>query len=147
MILDDLGLLRGDGSAGAISDTEAGVVDATDRDATTGQIVLDIKKTGKNGIPVVVITDPALVAATYDRQFVVTIQASDSLSDWTLGTHMDVVATFPATSATIADAIVTMVRRVHTQKRYLRSVITRSVTGTNGTCDFLIFITHGLMDT
>jgi len=138
MILDDLGLLRGDGSNGHIEDTEAGVVDATDRAAVTGQIVLDIKKTGKNGIPVVVITDTEEAG---DRDFQVTIEADDDLN---FGTA-EVVATFPEFAPDDTESKL-MVRRIHTDKRYIRSVITRTTTGTDGWVDALIFVGHQLMN-
>jgi len=140
MILDDLGLMRGDGSSPTISTTEAGYNSLT-RHAGTGRAVIPVYKTGKNGIPVVGLFKPSGV--TLDRGFVVTIEACDAVA---FASDVDVVATFPVTDVT-SPVAATMIRRVHTQKRYLRSVITCTVAGSTGTADFLIFVTEGLMDT
>ena len=138
MIIDQLGLLRADGSSPIVSVTEDGSVILT-KDATTGKRVLDIRKTGQAGLPVVVITKRD-TGTSGDKVLTVTIEASD-----TLASGYEIVATFPGIAWNTADAL--MVRRVHTQKKYLRSVIT--LTGTTGTntVDFLIVIGHALMGT
>lgn len=141
MLIDELGLLRADGSAPSVTATEAGATSLT-RDATTGKAVVEIKKTGKDGIPVAVIA-AADGGTSNDKSAVVTIEAANELA---FNVTNEVVATFPA--QTYADTTEKfMVRRVHTQKRYLRSVIT--VSGSNGTFsrDYTVFITTGQMNT
>ena len=141
MLIDALGMLRADGSSPRISDTEAGSISLT-RDATTGKVVIEIRKTGKNGLPIVVMADPDTGTST-DKSAVVTIEAANELA---FDTTQEVVATFPAvTYADLTEKF--MVRRVHTAKKYLRSVITFA--GANGTLtrDFVIVIGHALMNT
>jgi len=129
-------MLRADGSAPAIESTEAGSTSLT-RDTASGKVVLDIRKTPMKGLPVVVMSK---LTGITNRSFVVTIEASAALdSGW------GVVATYPAVNA---DGQAFMVRRVHTQLRYLRSVITVTDGGTPaGNGDFLIVIGQDLMDT
>ena len=140
MIIDSLGMLRADGSSPRVGDTEAGSVSLT-RDATTGKVVLDIRKTPQRGLPIVVLTDDDTGTST-DKTLTVTIEAADELA---FNVTNEVVATFPAVSHGAKATL--MVRRVHTQKRFLRSVIT--LAGTTGTIavDFLIFIGHSWMNT
>jgi len=141
MLLDALLLLRGDGSAPAVTATEAGSTSLT-RDATTGKAVIQVKKTGKDGIPVVVLA-AADTGTSTDKAAVVTIQAANELA---FDVTHETVATFP--SQLFSDTTAKfMVRRVHTQKRYLRSVITLS--GSNGTFsrDYLIFVGTAAMNT
>ena len=138
MIIDALGLLRADGTSPTITATEAGYTLLT-RHAATGKVVLDIRKTPQKGLPIVVVS--TLVGIT-NRSFVVTIEAANELA---FDTTKEVVATFPAVAVT---GLAFMVRRIHTQKQYIRSVIT--VTdggGPAGTGDFLIYIGHALMNT
>lgn len=132
MIMDELGLLRGDGSSPEVSATEAGATSLT-RDATTGKVVLDVRKTGKDGLPIVAITGDDSGTST-DKTAVLTIEASSDLAF----TSPEVVATFP--TVTHGDNGTLMVRRVHTQLQYLRTVVT--VAGSDGTIgvDFLVFI-------
>ncbi|MGW8177226.1 MAG: hypothetical protein ACWGQW_00295 [bacterium] len=139
MIMDDLGLLRGDGSAPGVSATEAGSVSLT-RDATTGKVVLDIRKTGKDGLPIVCITGDDGGTST-DKTLTLTIEAADELA---FDTTDETVATFPAVSH--GDTGTLMVRRIHTQKQYIRTVITAA--GSDGTIDvdFLVFVGHELMN-
>lgn len=140
MLIDELGLLRGDGSSPAVTATEAGSVSLT-RDATTGKVVIDIRKTGKDGIPIVAITGDDGGTST-DKTLTLTIEAANELA---FDTTDEVVATFPA--VTHGDTGTLMIRRVHTQKRYIRSVITAA--GSDGTIsvNFIIFIgVSGLMN-
>ena len=140
MIIDSLGMLRADGSSPRIGDTEAGSVSLT-RDATSGKVVLDVRKTPQRGLPIVVLTDDDTGTST-DKTMAVTIEAANELA---FDTTNEVVATFPAVSHGALATL--MVRRVHTQKKYLRSVIT--LAGADGTIavDFLIFIGHSWMNT
>ena len=140
MIIDSLGMLRADGSSPRIGATEAGSVSLT-RDATSGKVVLDIRKTPQRGLPIVVLTDDDTGTST-DKTMTVTIEAANELA---FDTTNEVVATFPAVSHGAKATL--MVRRVHTQKKYLRSVIT--LAGADGTIavDFLIFIGHSWMNT
>jgi len=141
MIIDALGMLRYDGSSPDLGTaTEDGSVTLT-RDGTTGKVVIMINKTGKNGIPIVVVTDDDTGTST-DRTLTVTIEAADELA---FDTTQEVVATFPV--VTHGASATLMVRRVHTQKKYLRSVIT--LANSNGTMavDFMVFIGTGLMNT
>jgi hypothetical protein len=140
MLLDDLVSLREGGTSPRVTATEAGSVSET-RDATTGKMVAQVNSTGKDGIPIIVIADPD-TGTSNDKSVVVTIEAADELA---FDTTQEVVATFPA--ITYADLTAKfMVRRVHTAKKYLRSVITLS--GSNGTFsrDFTIFIGTGAMN-
>lgn len=138
MVIDSLLLLRADGSSPRVTATEAGST-SLDKDATTGKRVVAVNKTGKDGIPVVVVNDADSGTST-DKAVVVTIEASDA----TAFSTPEVVATFPSVGHGAAANL--MVRRVHTQKKYLRSVCTLS--GTNGTysVDFLIFLGTAIMN-
>jgi len=141
VLVDALGLLRADGSAPSVSTTEAGSTSLT-RDATTGKVVIQINKTGKDGIPICVLAAADSGTST-DKTATVTIEAANELA---FNATNEVVATFPA--QTYADKTAKfMVRRVHTQKTYLRSVIT--VAGSNGTIgrDYLIFAGTAAMNT
>ena len=137
-ILDEQLRLRDGGSGPRVTATEAGL-GSTTRDATTGQAVIDISKTGYAGVPIFVVTDLD-TGTSNDKTVVCTIQASD-LADF--GSGVEVVATFPV--VTHGDAGIAMVRRIHTQKKYIRSVLT--LAGSNGTfsVDFKIFVGTGLM--
>ena len=139
MIVDNLGLLRGDGSSPAVTATEAGSTSLT-RDGTTGKVVIQINKTGKDGIPIVVV-NAADGGTSTDKAVVVTIEASDALNF----SSPEVVATFPSVAHGAAAGL--MVRRIHTQKKYIRSVCTLS--GSNGTYSvvFFIFIGTSLVNT
>ena len=147
MLLDEKGILRGAltgvtaPTTPRVTATEDGVV-LTTMNATTGQAVVEIKKTGKNGIPVVVITDDDTIdCCAVTNYLVCTIEACDSL-DFS-STVVDTVATFPKVSSASGPTL--MVRRIHTDKRYIRSVITATLDG-NISIDFLIFISTGMMD-
>lgn len=132
MIMDELGILRGDGSAPGVTATEAGATSLT-RNATTGQAVLDIRKTGVDGLPVVAITGDDGGTST-DKTATLTIEGASDLAF----TSPEVLATFPA--VTHGDEGTLMVRRIHTQLQYIRTVVT--VAGSDGTIsvDFLVFI-------
>jgi hypothetical protein len=138
MLIDEQGMLRADGSSPRVTATEAGSTSLT-RDATTGKVVVPIYKTAQKGLPIVCINDADIETST-DKTLTVTIEASDALNF----SSPEVVATFPAVSHGAGANL--MVRRVHTQKRYLRSVIT--LAGSNGdiSVDFLIFIGTGAMN-
>ena len=140
MIIDQLGMLRADGSSPRVTDTEAGPT-SLDRDATTGKVVLDIRKTGQAGLPIVVLTDDD-TGTSSDKTLTVTIEAADELA---FDTTNEVVATFPAVSHGAKGTL--MVRRVHTQKQYLRSKITLAGTDGDISVDFMIVIGHALMNT
>jgi hypothetical protein len=136
MLVDNLGILRGDGSNGTITATESGATSLS-ADATTGKRVIPINKTGRCGIPVAMVYT---ASNTSGRTWTVTIEACDAAN---FGNGVvDTVATFPAVTADGSDI---MIRRIHTQKKYIRSVIT----GTGGTGSFnaFIFVTAGAMNT
>ena len=137
MLVDNLLILRGDGTSSAIDNTEAGH-DSVTRDGDTGRAVIAVNKTAKKGIPVGAI----LNLTTGDRVWTITIEACD-LEDFSSGN--EVVATFPSVVSSGSDDF--MVRRVHTQKKYLRSVVTQSVADNSGGCDPFIFLGIGLMAT
>jgi len=133
-IKDDLLKLRSGGTTEEVTATEAGSITLT-RDATTGKVVVQIDKCPEGGIPIEVICD-ADTGTSSDKTMIVTIEASDSLA-----TGYIVVATFP--TMTFADtAAIRFVRRIATQKKYLRSVIT--VAGSNGTISRAIEILVGV---
>lgn len=139
MLIDALGMLRAGGTTngGAIDATEAGH-DSKTRVAATGQAVIQIDKTAKKGLPVVAVYDADGITT---RSAVLTIEACD-LENFSSG--VEVVATFPAVAATGKDV---MIRRIHTQKKYIRSVITITDSGSPaGTHNFLVFAGIGLMN-
>lgn len=127
MILDYNLRLRDGGTTTLVTDTEAGTTTTLSRVATTGQSVLDIKKTGRiRGLACVVVHGTGEYTTTGDT-FVVTIEAS-AYEDFD-GNDEEVICTFPAlveTGSTKAIAANIMVRRFFTQKRYIRSVLTAS---------------------
>lgn len=138
MLFDDLLKLREGGSSPRITATEAGSVSLT-RDATTGKVVIPINKTPAKGLAIVAINDADTGTST-DKVLTLTIEASDALaSGWAT------VATFPVyTHGAIAANLV--VRRIATQKKYVRSVIT--LAGTNGTIsmDLIILVANQVME-
>jgi len=137
MLIDSLNMLRADGTSPRVTSTESGATSIT-RNATTGQAVIDVRKLGLKGVPIVVITDDDTSDChSEDDGQTVTIEASDTVGFSTT----EVVATFPKVLAQASGT--TMIRRIHTQYRYLRSVITTS-SGTPSV-DFLIFISNGQM--
>ena len=122
----------------AVTTTQAGWTTLT-RDTGTGRIVVQIDKCPATGIPIEVLAT-ADTGTSSDKTMIVTIEASDELaSEWI------VVATFP-TITYATTAAVRFVRRVATQLKYLRSVIT--VAGSNGTISrfFEISVGIGLVD-
>jgi hypothetical protein len=135
MILDDLLKPRDGGSSPAVTATEPGATSLTP-DATTGKVVVQVDKMPAEGLPIVVV-NAADTGTSTDKTAVVTIEASD-----TLDSGYAVVATFPTYSHGCAAG--KSVRRVSTQKKYIRSVIT--VAGSNGTIsiDFGIFVGIGM---
>lgn len=119
--------------------TEAGVTSLT-RDGTTGQVVVEIDKCPEGGIPIEVIAS-ADTGTSNDKTHTVTIEGSDALAF----TTKSVCATFPSTTYA-STAAVRMVRRIATQYKYIRSVIT--LTGSNGTMSrfYEINVGVGLID-
>lgn len=131
-VKDELLQLKTGGAA--VTATEAGWITET-RDGTTGQIVIQVNKCPMGGIPIEVLAT-ADTGTSSDKTMIVTIEASDTLASGYI-----VVATFP--TLTFADtAAARMVRRIATQKKYIRSVIT--VAGSNGTISRLFTITVGV---
>jgi len=119
MIKDDLLKLKT--AVTAVTATEAGWTTET-RDATTGQKVIQVNKCPAEGIPIEVIATIDTGTENGNGTMIVTIQASD-----TLATGYITVATFPTiTQATAMRPAFRMVRRIATQKKYIRSVITVS---------------------
>ena len=128
MILDANLRLRDGGTTVLVANTEAGTTTTLSRVATTGQSVIDIRKTPVlRGLAIVVVNTAGVYTTTGDT-FVVTIQAAIDGDEDFAGT-LETIATFPSfpeTGATKVIAANIMVRRIHTQKRYLRSVLTAS---------------------
>jgi len=125
-------------AAAAVTSTDAGWTTLT-RDSTTGKIVVQIDKCPMGGIPIEVIA-AADTGTSTNKTMLVTIEASDELaSEWIT------VATFPSITYATTTAV-RFVRRVATQLKYLRSVIT--VAGDNGTISriFEIHVGIGLVD-
>lgn len=112
-------------TATPVTTTEAGWTTLS-RDGTTGQVVVQIDKCPEGGIPIEVVATADTGTLADNGTHVVTIEASDTLASGYI-----VVATFPTiTQATAAkQAALRMVRRIATQKKYLRSVITRAAAG------------------
>ncbi len=121
-MLDALLAMREGGSVPAVTATEAGVTSLT-RDATTGQAVVQIDKLALPGLAVV-LTHKADTGTSSDKTLTTTIEESD-----VLGSGWATIATFPAISH--GAAANKMVRRISSQKKYLRSVITGA--GSDGT--------------
>lgn len=119
---DALLAMREGGSSPAVTATEAGSTSLT-RDATTGKVVVQIDKLAAQGLAVVV-TNAADGGTSTDKTLTVTIEESD-----VLGSGWATITTFPAISH--GAAANRMVRRISSQKKYLRSVITAA--GANGT--------------
>ena len=141
MLIDELVMLRGDGSSPRVDATEDGSTSLT-RDAGTGKAVVQINKTPKKGIPIVVVHDADTNSPTSnDREIVVTIEAADELD---FNVTDELVATFPA--VTFGASAGLMVRRIHTDKKYIRSVLTASGSNNTISVDFLIFAGIGLMN-
>lgn len=136
MIIDKLGVLRE--ATAAVTGTEAGH-NSTVRDGSTGRAVIPVDSTGYCGLPIVVITSDDSGTSS-DKTLTVTIEASDAEA---FGSGVETVATFPAVKH--GDKGTLMVRRIHTGKKYIRSVITGA--GSDGTIgvNFLIFVSHGYM--
>lgn len=135
MLLDYLLRLRDGGTTTLVDDTEAGTTTTLSRVAITGQSVIDIRGTpALRGLAIVVVNTTGEYTTTADT-FVVTIQAADEEDfDGGAGT-IDTVATFPSfpeTGSTKAIAANIMVRRFHTRKRYLRSVLAASASLATG---------------
>ena len=119
MVLDDLLKLKT--AITAVTATENGWTTLT-RDDTTGQVVVDISKCPMGGIPIEVIYTIDTGTEGGAGTMIVTIEASDTLASGYI-----VVATFPTiTQATAMRPAGRMVRRIATQKKYIRSVITVS---------------------
>ena len=124
----------------AVTATEAGWTTLT-RDDTTGQVVVDISKCPLGGIPIEVLATADTGTLAAGGTMIVTIEASDTLASGYI-----VVATFPTITqaTTTTQAAIRMVRRVATQKKYLRSVIT--VAGGDPSRFFTITVGVGLVD-
>ena len=138
MILDDLLKLRSGGSAPLVTATENGPTSLT-RDGTTGKVVVQINKMPADGLPVIVLA-AADAGTSTDKSLAVTIEASDTLASGYVQ-----VASF--TAQTYADKTAKkMVRKIATQMKYLRSVITAA--GSNGTIsrDYKIYLGIGEVD-
>lgn len=139
MVLDEQLRLRDGGSAGTIDDTEAGTTTTLSRIATTGQAVLDIRKTPVlRGLAIVVHNTAGVLTTTGDT-VVVTIEGSN---DEDFASGVETLITFPTCPETGSSAVVAAniaVRRLNTRKRYVRSVITMSAAMATG-MDFGIFI-------
>ncbi len=135
-VKDELLKLKADGAA--VTSTDAGWTTLTE-DTTTGKIVVQIDKMPMGGMPVEVLATIDTNAASA-ASIVITIEASDELaSEWIT------VATFP--TITYADtAALRMVRRVATQLKYLRSVITIDAGGGSTSRFYTITIGIGLID-
>lgn len=135
MILDYNLRLRDGGTTVLVTNSEAGTTTALSRVATTGQSVLDIRKTPRlRGLACVVTNTAGLYTTTGDT-FVVTIEASNDADFDGGGITVETVATFPSLAETGATAVIAanvMVRRFSTQKRYLRSVLVASAALSEG---------------
>jgi hypothetical protein len=153
MLLDKLGILRGDGGSPVINGVTEDGYNSTTREPDTGQAVIAVYKTGKNGLPIVAAYKTGKGGSGQDNTYTLTIEACDAEA-FDDGKE-EVVATFPtvATPATADAEKGLFVRRVHTQKKYLRTVITGAGGGEGGaprpnygSIDYLVFITEGQMD-
>lgn len=143
MAYDELMRLREGGSSPRVTATEAGATSTT-RDATTGKVIVDIGAGGTphEGLAVDAIADADTGTST-DKTLTLTIEACDSA---TFASGEVTVATFTAQSYSDTAAKF-MRRRIHTDKRYLRSVITAA--GSNGTIsrEYKIYVTNVGMET
>ena len=124
----------------AVTTTEAGWTTLARH--TTGQIVVQIDKCPMGGIPIEVVAAADSGNGTTGTH-IVTIEASDELaSEWI------VVATFPTLIQTAAanKLAFRFVRRVATQLKYLRSVITRVAGDGTMSRNYTISVGVGLID-
>lgn len=147
MILDQLLRLRDGGSAVDTKTTtpEVGVITLPQG---SGAAVVPINKTALRGLAVVVINTLPVDTGTVtgEATFIVKIESSDEL-DFVQDADNDVntIATFPAVLAAIDGGKANLVvRRVHTQQKYVRSVIDATCAGTPAsnyiTANFDIFV-------
>ena len=148
MILDYLLRLRDGGTTALVTATELGTTTTLSRVTTTGQSVLDIRKTNQSrGLSVVVVSSTAGEYTNTGDTYVVTIVAAADGDEDFAGT-LETVVTFPAfaeTGATKAIAAQILIRRLLTQKRYIRSVLTASATLATG-LTIGIFVTQAMED-
>ena len=138
MVLDELLVLRDGGTTPEVTATEAGSI-LLARDSVTGKAVIQINKMPLEGLPIIVVA-AADTGTSLDRVQVVTIEGSDTLDSGYI-----VINTFP--SITFADKTVKkFIRRVATQFKYIRSVIT--LTNANGTMSriYQIYVGTGEVD-
>jgi hypothetical protein len=136
MLIDALTMLRADGSNATIQGSNETGATSLARDGTTGKVVIPIHQTPKKGIPVVCVFAASSVSG---REWVVTIEACASATDWT---HKEIVATFPKIAANGSDI---MIRRIHTDKKYIRHVVTTTA-GSTGDLALVVFAGIGLMN-
>ena len=121
--------LRDGGTTVLVTDSEAGTTTTLSRVATTGQSVLDIKKTNRTHGLACVVTNTAGIYTTTADTFIITIEAADEEDFDGGGTTVETIITFPSlpeTGSTKAIAANVMVRRFFSQKRYIRSVLAAS---------------------
>ena len=110
-------------TATPVTATEAGVTSET-RDATTGQAVVEIDKCPQNGLCIEVIAS-ADTGTSSARTQTVTLQGCDTVDGtWVL------LTTFPAITYA-STGVKRFVKRIGTQYKFLRSVIT--LANSNGT--------------
>ncbi len=139
-VKDDLLKLKTGGAA--VTATDAGWTTLT-RDSTTGKVVVQIDKCPVEGIPIEVTATIDTGTTGGTGTAIVTIEASD-----TLASAYIVVATFPTLTQADAShmAAIRMVRRVATQKKYLRSVITVAAGNGSPSRYYEISVGVGLID-
>jgi len=106
MAFDALGILRGLYGGAMVSMDENDVVPVSKTADTHGNAVVEINKTGAKGLAAVMILTGGTVAemaANYDDEAVVTIEASDYISE----RNWETVATFPTIHNHIAELTIT----------------------------------------
>ena len=136
-VKDELLKLRTGGTA--ITATESG---ATSTTRSGAKAVVEIDKCPLEGIPIEVIATIDTGTENGNGTMIVTIEASDTEASGYI-----TVATFPTiTQATAMRPAFRMVRRVATQKKYLRHVITVSAGTGAPSRDFEIYVGVGLVD-
>lgn len=124
MVLDYLLRLRDGGASAAITSKttgggEAGATSLT-RDTNSGKVVVQVNELAEKGMAVVVAAPAPSLAGDESGSMVVTIEAADELA---FNVTNETIATFPTIDKNSVASL--KVRRIHTKKKYVRSVVTK----------------------
>lgn len=129
MVFDELMKLRADGASPEVDASETGGDSLTVR-TTQGELIIEVNGTPLRGLAVVVVHP--LVSGS-SGGFVVSIEAADEIA---FNVTNETICTFP--SIDDGDAANLLVRRIHTKKKYIRSLIAWTTDAEVTTCDILV---------